>query len=740
MATTPEPISDPLTTTTSTTSTAIKCGDSEQENDIFQKLLQTKLPIDQLAQLVQEQRTLTFDTMMETFDSITFRITEWLEIAHLTAFTLEQNVKQESEGVKQTEPLETACSEMAPLMSSLLELKDMIEERPDAEPALQTKCKLAITKIQSEWSGLQHFISSVKKTVQELDEKSHLQLLMENIFLQIDDLSLMIFQFQEKRHQQPAHPESVMVDPALMPGATSLSNTVVAATEEKPKEDEILVEIDNRVGPLFNDVEKVYTRMTSNTPPEDNNGLLTRKHLLVQERWECLRIEIDELKLELKEDRWLAVFRQVADQVDTMMDGLEKTVNQCLHVQRSSPSVSSSTMNTSSIGGASSPSGEKIRSIEKNFEAKYKYYTPSITKMLMMLGNGIAARVSRNVATLQRHEAMVQRWNQLKSTMDQLRRKDIPDIEKVMLDRPVSPSSSRYSDHSDKSQLSWMDGRFRSPEPNDMLDYRPGTIGSRSKSPFTSLSHHYEDLQRAASGTPNGGARDNHLWWSMNHHSTSPVYGRSSSSQQQQQQQQIRTTSPLSHSRENYSSLGGSGLRSSTSESSCTNSSPSRLSNNYPSQVKTPTTNSKSIKTRHEPGYGPERQRSSSNNKSDETKSWMQHTKSTIIRNEASRAKTPTNHQRPKSRQQLVRSTTPSMIPRPNEGRASPSMIPRPRSSMTTRNQSDTVKSNGPFHHRENKQIRKQFSVPALRSTKDRRDYPDHKDEFRVTRKDTAVK
>jgi hypothetical protein len=420
-----------------------------------------------------------------------------------------------------------------------------------------------------------------------------------------------------------------------------------------------------------------------------------------------------------------------------MMDGLEKTVNQCLSVHRSSPSVSSSTINTASTtggNGASSPSGDKIRSIEKNFEAKYKYYTPSITKMLMMLGNGIAARVSRNVATLQRHEAMVQRWNQLKSTMDQLRRKDMPDIEKVMLDRPVSPSSSRYSDHSDKSHTSWMDGRFKSPEPNDMLDYRPGTIGSRSKSPFTSLSHHYEDLQRAASGTPNG-TRDNHLWWSMNHHSTSPVYGRSSSSQQQQQQ--TRTTSPLSHSRENYPHhLGGSGLRSSTSESSCTNASPSRLSNNnnYPSRVKTPTTHNKSIKTRHEPG--PERHHL----KSDETKSWMQHTKSTIIRNEASRAKTPTNHQRPKSRQQLVRSTTPSMIPRPNEGRASPSMIPRPRSSMTTRNQSDTVKSNGPFHHRENKQIRKQFSVPALRSTKDRRDYPDHKDEFRVSRKDTAVK
>jgi Yeast cortical protein KAR9 len=39
--------------------------------------------------------------------------------------------------------------------------------------------------------------------------------------------------------------------------------------------------------------------------------------------------ESDVLREELKEDKWLTVFRTVTDQADGMMSSLEKAVNRC---------------------------------------------------------------------------------------------------------------------------------------------------------------------------------------------------------------------------------------------------------------------------------------------------------------------------------------------------------------------------------------------------------------------------
>lgn len=461
--------------------------------EFFDPLYQIKIPTAELDDLITVQDTLSTEELLERYNKITECITRWLETAHMIAFTIEQSVKRGDIELHTVEPLEMSCEKMQPLIQQLAEYVD------DQEELGSSSCKLKLTKIQSEWSGLQHFISFVKTSIDAANEKYTLRTLMENILLQIDDLSIMIFQFQEKRHLAAA--------------------TAIEVDEQSKKEDGILLEIDNRVGPLFTNVEKVYTRMTSATPPEDSTGLLTRKHLLVQERWECLRIEIDELKIELKEDRWLVVFRQVADQVDEMMNGLDKTVNQCyIMIQQIKENgtlvTSSSTTSTSSTSSTNSANQHtdlrtKLRSVEKNFEAKYKYYTPSIAKMLMMLGNGIAARVSRNIATLQRHEAMLIRWNTLKSTMDQLRKRDLPDI--VVVESTLSDHTSntgcwsRLSDRSDSTTGSisnWKEllppnmstsnvQRFlhnKSSSPS-LMDESTMEF-ARSRSPYSKLNHH----------------------------------------------------------------------------------------------------------------------------------------------------------------------------------------------------------------------------------------------------------
>lgn len=609
------------------------------EDDCFAKLNTLTLPNQEITHLLDQHTTLTAEEKATQLSSITTSIAQWIETIHLTLFTLEQNIKQNNSATTQdTTSLDNVVQRMNPVIRSLTDVMDVMEDIEDDSLALATRS--SITKIQSEWSGLQHFFSSVKQALGAVEEENQLRLLMDQVLVQIDGLSLLVFQYQEQRSSGPA---ATVASLDLKDSNSSTDSDSTATTTASPTlaPDDILVDIDNRVGPVFGHVNKIYNRMMVDTPPPtDVTGILGRRHRMIQERWEGLRVEIDELKADLKEDRWLTVFKQVADQVEAMMDGLDKTVEQCQTmvqqvrewqgIQQLSCSSSSTTVtpqlqqqqlqqqypvppkgilrsskshhssasvsSNSSSGSSGAPPPPpvdhiKLRSVEKNFEAKYKYCTPLITKMLSMLGENIATRAAENNVTVVRHQHMVQRWQQLKSNMDDLRIRDLPDIERLLLfERPISPAWSKVSDRSDKSGGSH---RYKSPEPSsyDMFDYRTssnnlGSIGGRARSPLSTQQHQLQQLQqlqyhgnngymsptaqlygmqeemrRGRSVTPSSGtgSRDQiSLWRSAN--GGSPVNGRT----------MARTTSPLS----GYPDI----LKSSTSDTPSLGSNPSRSS------------------------------------------------------------------------------------------------------------------------------------------------------------------
>jgi hypothetical protein len=58
-------------------------------------------------------------------------------------------------------------------------------------------------------------------------------------------------------------------------------------------------------------------------------AFLIRKHATFISDWNAVQEESEVLREELKEDKWLTVFRTVTDQADGMMSSLEKAVNRC---------------------------------------------------------------------------------------------------------------------------------------------------------------------------------------------------------------------------------------------------------------------------------------------------------------------------------------------------------------------------------------------------------------------------
>nr|KAI7879725.1 hypothetical protein K492DRAFT_208076 [Lichtheimia hyalospora FSU 10163] len=413
-----------------------------ESSSIFDQLGALPLPDKEINDILNHHETLSLDDVTQRLDNIVRHMTGWLEKAQMAVFTLEMEAKDDTDKDNDRPNdagslLELSFGRIEPFVSILNEISDIVIDKLDDHESdnigdkqqgtrhfqqRKLTTRMTINKIQSEWSGLQCCLASVLHQLDSALAEKELTALMEHVLQQIDDLLTTIFQVQERRHM---YANNDMNTP-LPPTTVDMDAASTATTEN----DQVLVDIDNRIEPLFDQVQRIYTAMTSNNPPADTSGVLGRVHHKIQYRWEALRNEVDYLKQELKEERWLNVFRQVADQVDVMIDGLEKTVSQCYEVihevHQSHMEPSSACRRTLLV------EREKYKAAEKSFEAKNKYYTPSIDKMLGMLQEGIVAKMAGDNATTRRFNGMKQRWLSLKSTLDRLTSKDLPETARLV--------------------------------------------------------------------------------------------------------------------------------------------------------------------------------------------------------------------------------------------------------------------------------------------------------------------
>ncbi|KAL0074840.1 hypothetical protein J3Q64DRAFT_1644141 [Phycomyces blakesleeanus] len=460
------------------------------------------IPDREIREILNLHESLTLYELMDGFDTITSKLLHWLESAHLAVFTLEQNVKEDTMEPKETQPLTEVVNRMEPYIGMLIEIGEALEEKyedqddQDMANRLSSQrrreaAKSAITKIQYEWSGLQHFLASVIKQVDCANEKKELIRVMERVSLEMDDMSTMIFQFQERRHAV------AMATSSSTFTSDTPQQSAISENEKwlQQKGEDILAEIDSKVEPLFHEIERVHARMKSGTLPVDRSGVLAKKHLMVQEKWEYFRIDLSELKNDVKEERWQAIFRQVANEVDTMIEGLDKAAIQCHNViqqvrdwhatlgSQTNPSpgsfdrfsrslLRSTTRSAATATPVAAPplDREKFRAVAVSFEAKYKYYTPNIDRMLTMLASGIASRASQHSTTQKRHQSMLQRWNGLKAVMDDLRTHDLVDTERLLIERQASPEQ-----RVDRNHNNWKGIRYRPDQES---------IETRSRSPY----------------------------------------------------------------------------------------------------------------------------------------------------------------------------------------------------------------------------------------------------------------
>ncbi|KAF1807494.1 hypothetical protein V8B55DRAFT_1466266 [Mucor lusitanicus] len=429
---------------------------------------QIGLPDKEVQKLFQFHDSLSDADLTTLFPTATSQLSNWLQSIHLAVFTMEQNVQKQHVQMQDLKPLESAMERLEPFIQTLPEISELIPTN---------SAYMTTTKIQSEWSSLQHFLASVKKLVFASQETHSVATTLNQLLAQMDDVSLLLFDFQEKKHHA-AVPTSSLSERA---GSESTNSFYSDSETTKHKDDQAMADLDALFEPLFNTMEHMYHRMAQQEDP-----VLQKRFDKVKDKWDSLQYERDELKWEHKEDRWLTVFRRVADQVDVMIDGLDRSVVQCYSLiqhMRDWQATQLPVTPTSAFDKfskalrlhpkASPPNTpppvdkEKFRSVEKSFEAKYKYYTPSIDRMLAMLGNGISARASRDNQTSQRHDSMLQRWHHLKEVMDELRMRDLAETERMLSSSSSVSSASSSPTDSNSNHSRWRGIRYRTPEPSN---------------------------------------------------------------------------------------------------------------------------------------------------------------------------------------------------------------------------------------------------------------------------------
>ncbi|KAG2338594.1 hypothetical protein BDR05DRAFT_969029 [Suillus weaverae] len=223
----------------------------------------------------------------------------------------------------------------------------------------------------------------------------------------ISDIQTRIFEIQELRHKSQSSGDAA-------------ATTVVI--------DKALMTLDERLEAVACGMKSMSESVTpfQNQPdgtPDSEQVALVRKHAVLVTEWEAVQNDTDVLREELKEDKWLTVFRTVTEQADGMMGSLEKAVNRCqdfiwqVHRGGAEDSLSQSSYRASVSSDKNPLSIEVFNELLNSFEAKKKHYVPATSKVLAIIDNGVQNRVTKNGETLRRHGESAKRWRILKERM-----------------------------------------------------------------------------------------------------------------------------------------------------------------------------------------------------------------------------------------------------------------------------------------------------------------------------------
>lgn len=431
------------------------------------------------------------------------QIGRWIDTAKkvLRGLDAEDDVEWAAQGRESLNGVDAAVGKFSGLVLVYVELIEELRQRPDinsVKPTLSEILKVMEVVLDG-WNEVKIILKGVKDQVETAMEWTELwTMILQDIQAELDACQTIVFEEEEKRHR------SLMEDGGA--GGVDL-DTLQTIMEETPGtalpkvtklEDSSLLGLIARMQPLRVSLDFLPMRLQSFQAraeeifPSACEDLNSRQSTL-EKKWKKLNSDVEGLKKELGEDKWIVLFRNAGKQTASMIESVERSLNKL----RDAVNV------WEESGGRID---KDLAQRMQNYEAKRVHYGvyillkgfrlgellmsfkqtgSAIDRALGLISKGVHDRITVNGEIIRLETAMRTRWKNLEAS--------IADMEQDMNDLQLNSQTLRDS--------------FSTITSLDVRSYNSSGMVTPGSSPASSVTMATSPIASERQRSPAGGTR-----------------------------------------------------------------------------------------------------------------------------------------------------------------------------------------------------------------------------------------
>jgi hypothetical protein len=353
----------------------------------------------------------------------------------LSGLDAEDDVEWAAAGGREgLEGVDKAIVQFATLVNVYMTSIENVQLREDIAKVDADSLRTMISQMETittKWTGIENKLKGVKGLVELAMEWEELwSNVLGDVGMEIDNLSGMIFEMEEKRHQtlmEPAEPaggldinelETIVEESPIKgrspasrlsigPMLATAAGTPVIKTPQDDTSYSNLMALFARMQPLRASLDFLPMRLSmfqsraESVFPSACEELDERRDRL-EKSYQVLEADATALKKELGEDKWIIVFRNAGSQAQKMFDSVERSIAKLQEALESNAQVTNPSSLTKRM---------------ENYEAKKMHYVPAIERVITIIQKGVNERLTVNGEILRLLSDMTSRTDALKASL-----------------------------------------------------------------------------------------------------------------------------------------------------------------------------------------------------------------------------------------------------------------------------------------------------------------------------------
>ncbi|KAJ5292873.1 uncharacterized protein N7443_008826 [Penicillium atrosanguineum] len=353
----------------------------------------------------------------------------------LSGLDAEDDVEWAAAGGREgLEGVDKAIVQFATLVNVYMTSIENVQLREDIAKVDADSLRTMISQMETittKWTGIENKLKGVKGLVELAMEWEELwSNVLGDVGMEIDNLSGMIFEMEEKRHQSlmdPVEPaggldinelETIVEESPIKgrspasrlsigPMLAAAAGTPVIKTPQDDTSYSNLMALFARMQPLRASLDFLPMRLSmfqsraEHVFPSACEELDERRDRL-EKSYKVLETDATALKKELGEDKWIIVFRNAGSQAQKMFDSVERSIAKLQEALESNSQVTNPSSLTKRM---------------ENYEAKKMHYVPAIERVITIIQKGVNDRLTVNGEILRLLSDMTSRTDALKASL-----------------------------------------------------------------------------------------------------------------------------------------------------------------------------------------------------------------------------------------------------------------------------------------------------------------------------------